>query len=44
MTTVGTGVQEIRIHTGPEHRVFYLARFAEAVYVLHALRSEVAER
>ena len=30
------GVREIRIHTGLEHRVFYVATFAEAVYVLHA--------
>ena len=30
------GVQEIRIHTGAEHRVFYIAKFGEAVYVLHA--------
>lgn len=36
MSTVGVGVKEIRIHTGLEHRVLYLARFAEAVYVLHA--------
>ena len=36
MTTVGSGVKEIRIHTGLEHRVLYLATFAEAVYVLHA--------
>ena len=36
MTAVGTGVREIRIHTGTEHLVFYLARFAEGVYVLHA--------
>ena len=36
MTTVGTGVQEIRIHTGLEHRVFYLAKFTEGVFVLHA--------
>jgi phage-related protein len=34
--TVGPGVREIRIHTGIEHRVVYVARFAEAVYVLHA--------
>ena len=33
--TVGPGVQEIRIHTGLEHRVFYMAKFAEGVYVLH---------
>jgi phage-related protein len=29
-------VQEIRIRTGAEHRVLYVARFAEAIYVLHA--------
>jgi phage-related protein len=36
MPSVGPGVQEIRIHTGVEHRVLYVAKFAEAVYVLHA--------
>ncbi len=36
MPSVGPGVQEIRIHTGTEHRVFYIAKFAKAVYVLHA--------
>jgi len=36
MTTVGPGVREIRIQTELAHRVFYLARFDEAVYVLHA--------
>ena len=36
MPTVGAGVQEIRIHTGLEHRVFYVAKFTEGVYVLHA--------
>jgi phage-related protein len=35
LPTVGPGVQEIRIHTGLEHRVFYVAKFAEGVYVLH---------
>ncbi|MBI4735965.1 MAG: type II toxin-antitoxin system RelE/ParE family toxin [candidate division NC10 bacterium] len=34
--SVGPGVQEIRIHTGLAHRIFYLAKFAEGVYVLHA--------
>jgi len=33
---VGVGAQEIRIHTRTEHRVVYLAKFEEAVYVLHA--------
>ena len=36
MPSVGLGVQEIRIHTGTEHRVLYVAKFAEAVYILHA--------
>jgi phage-related protein len=36
MPSVGVGVQEIRIHTDIEHRVLYVAKFAEAVYVLHA--------
>jgi phage-related protein len=36
MAGVGAGVREIRIRTGLEHRVFYVAAFAEGVYVLHA--------
>jgi phage-related protein len=36
MKTVGSGVYEIRLHTDTAHRVFYIAKFAEAVYVLHA--------
>jgi phage-related protein len=36
MATVGLGVSEIRIHAKGEYRVFYVAKFAEAVYVLHA--------
>ena len=36
MTSIGGGVYEIRIHTQTEHRVFYVAKFPEAVYVLHA--------
>lgn len=36
MPTVGHGVREIRVHTENEYRVFYVAKFAEAVYVLHA--------
>ena len=35
MTTVGAGVQEIRIRTELEHRVFYVAKFTDAVYVIH---------
>ena len=36
MPAVGTGVFEIRIHATREHRVCYLARFREGIYVLHA--------
>jgi phage-related protein len=35
LADVGPGVREIRIHTALEHRVLYVANFAEAVYVLH---------
>jgi len=38
MTTVGVGVKEIRIHTDLEHRVLYVARLTEGVYVLHAFQ------
>lgn len=36
MPTVGAGVREIRVHTELEHRVLYIAKFTEGVYVLHA--------
>src|ERR1700742_1951948 len=36
MPTVGLSVREIRIHEDGEYRVLYVAKFAEAVYVLHA--------
>ncbi len=36
----GPGVIEIRIHTRVEHRVFYVAKFEEAVYVIHAFEKQ----
>ncbi|TKB94115.1 MAG: type II toxin-antitoxin system RelE/ParE family toxin [Nitrospira sp.] len=36
MSTIGPGVREIRVHTALEHRVCYIAKFGEAIYVLHA--------
>lgn len=36
MPAIGPGVREMRIHTVLEHRVLYVAKFEEAVYVLHA--------
>ena len=40
MTTVGAGVYEIRVHTAVEHRIFYVAKFSEGVYVLHAFEKK----
>jgi phage-related protein len=40
MPSIGAGVQEIRIHTELEHRVFYVAKFEEAVYVIHAFEKK----
>jgi len=39
MSTIGPGVREIRIHTMAEHRVCYVAKFGEAIYVLHAFET-----
>lgn len=36
MPSVGHGACEMRIQVGMEYRVIYVARFAEAVYVLHS--------
>ena len=35
MTRIGRGAREIRVHVQGELRVFYVATFPEAVYVLH---------
>ena len=35
MTGIGPGVYELRIRTTVEHRIFYVAKFEEVVYVLH---------
>ena len=40
MPSVGLGVQEIRVRAGGAFRIFYVAKFAEAVYVLHALQKK----
>jgi phage-related protein len=40
MSSVGAGVREIRLHVEGAHRVFYVATFAEAVYVLHAFEKK----
>jgi phage-related protein len=40
MPSVGPGVREIRVHIDGAHRVFYIATFEEAVYVLHAFQKK----
>ena len=43
LTVVGAGVREIRIHTANEYRVKYIAKFAEAIYVLHAFAKKTQQ-
>jgi phage-related protein len=38
MPAIGLGVREVRVHTDLEHRVIYLAKFDDAVHVLHAFQ------
>ena len=38
MPALGSGVQEIRIRAGGTYRVFYVAKFEEVIYVLHAFQ------
>jgi phage-related protein len=40
MPSVGAGVNEVRVHTKGEYRVMYVAKFNEAVYVLHAFEKK----
>lgn len=40
MSSVGPGVREIRIHVLGEWRVLYVAKFSEAVYVLHCFQKK----
>ena len=36
MPSIGVGVREVRVHAENEHRVFYVSRLEDAIYVLHA--------
>lgn len=36
MNSVGDGVKELRIHDENEYRILYVAKFEEAIYVLHS--------
>lgn len=43
MPSIGLGVKEIRIHSENEYRVVYVAKFAEAIYVLHAFTKKTQQ-
>jgi phage-related protein len=36
MTSIGQGVREIRIRNEGQYRVIYVAKYSDAIYVLHA--------
>ena len=38
ISTVGAGAYELRVRAGGAFRVFYVARFEEGIYVLHAFQ------
>lgn len=43
MPSIGLGVNEIRVRAGGAFRVLYVAKFAEAIYVLHAFQKKSAK-
>jgi phage-related protein len=43
MPDVGPGAMEIRVHAGSEYRVFYVARFEEAIYILHCFQKNAKD-
>jgi phage-related protein len=43
MKTIGTGVREVRVHTGGEFRAFYVTHIGNALYVLHAFLKKTQE-
>jgi len=40
MSSVGPGVVEIRLHGQLAHRVLYIAKYSDAIYVLHAFEKK----
>ena len=40
MPSIGRGVKEIRIHVLGEWRIIYVAKFEDAVYVLHSFQKK----
>lgn len=43
MPTVGMGTYELRVQTDKQYRVFYVAKFEDAIYVLHAFSKQTRE-
>lgn len=40
ISTIGHGVKEIRIHVLGEWRIIYVAKFEDAIYVLHSFQKK----
>ena len=40
MPSVGLGVNELRVRVGGAYRLIYVAKLAEAIYVLHAFQKQ----
>lgn len=43
MASIGSGTKEIRIHLENEYRVLYLAKFQEAIYILHTFTKKTQQ-
>ena len=41
MPRIGRGVKEIRIHVLGEWRIIYVAKFEDAVYVIHSFQKKI---
>ncbi len=40
MPSIGIGVREIRVRENGAYRLIYVAKFSEAIYVLHAFEKK----
>lgn len=40
MKDIGSGVREIRVHVAGEWRIIYVAKFPDAIYVLHSFQKK----
>ncbi len=44
MPSIGRGVKEIQIHVLGEWRIIYVAKFEEAIYVLHSFQKRAEKQ